>query len=1103
MKKKNYLIFTLNLAMIKNNSINQVKGGSIGHSQAERSGFLKRPENLDPLELNRVKYEKEKILKHEFTILSHDINFSSKINWQTDFKGGSWPVLASAELNAEYLSDFNSPKYRNDIKLTWELSKHLHLQDLAKAYLVERDNKIAQEFVQEIDSWLKANPLGQGVNWTQGLIAAHRVISWVISWEVFSQSPIINLKFREKIIQSLYEHTIFVEETYEIGTRSSNHLLGELCAVIFVSIALPELKDTKIRLNRALDLLQDQLDQQIYTDGVQYEQSLSYHRVCLEFLQLILIIAKKRGFELPAKVAFHAEKMTEFLRHLTQPNGFYQPISDADGARVFVLGRDVLDARPYLALSAWLFNRADLKFTNEIPENIVWFLGREGQTEYQKIKPAKPLSLSKAFDRGGYWVSRTDWSGLADWLSFDCGPLGLGHWEEKFPIGMHGHSDTLNFGLALKGETFLTDLGSYSYSTKQNYHHFFRSARGHNAPILDNQDPNILSNIPWTLTPLAEGKNAKVYFSAVADYFSGEHHGYLRLREPVNCRRELLFLKNKKMLVIKDSFTGQGKHELEQNFHFAPEINIKIDHDSIIASGQNEKLIMKPFFSAETTILKASSDPIGGWYATNYGAKVPTSTIQIKTSFRAPGEFFYVLDWGKNNLDSEKTKDLFKKTYLELRKPKVAMLLTNDLEHDPRVQKEASSLSTNFDLQVFCFYLNGNKNFQTGNYGVCHLPYSPLSFSFNLKSKFKILVKRYAPRWSARLVRFKHQLLGAPRTKSSFAPEVSVEQLSKLAMAKIKKPFYKKIITGLRYYWQLNKKLSRAAISFAPDIVHAHDLDTLFAGYLIKRQTDAKLIYDAHEIWTEQSRHMPRLVSWIGKILEKFLLTKIDLFITVNPTVQKQLEKIHRLKIKKTQIVYNYPSVARPKKIKSSLKKQVVVLYQGRLAPDRGLEELIESAQYLPENIKIVIRATGDDNYRNRLTDLARKVSPGKISFPSPVEMNNLVQAAKSADLGVIFYRSTNLNNIAATPNKLYEYSAAGLALAVSDMPELERFVKRHKNGIVLRQRDPQYIAQNLVKILENRPALEIMKANSLKAAEFCRWEGEGDKLIKIYKNLI
>src|SRR5690349_19713297 len=58
--------------------------------------------------------------------------------------------------------------------------------------------------------------------------------------------------------------------------------------------------------------------------------------------------------------------------------------------------------------------------------------------------------------------------------------------------------------------------------------------------------------------------------------------------------------------------------------------------------------------------------------------------------------------------------------------------------------------------------------------------------------------------------------------------------------------------------------LVRRARLVEADIVHAHDLDTLPAGWLLARRRNARLVYDAHELYTGFDRKPPRL--WLAVV---------------------------------------------------------------------------------------------------------------------------------------------------------------------------------------------------------------------------------------------
>ena len=55
----------------------------------------------------------------------------------------------------------------------------------------------------------------------------------------------------------------------------------------------------------------------------------------------------------------------------------------------------------------------------------------------------------------------------------------------------------------------------------------------------------------------------------------------------------------------------------------------------------------------------------------------------------------------------------------------------------------------------------------------------------------------------------------------------------------------------------------------------------------------------------------------------------------------------------------------------------------------------------------------------------------------------------RSADLGVIPYHSIDLNNYYSSPNKLFEYAAAGLPFVSNDLPFLRWIIAEYGFGEV------------------------------------------------------
>ena len=89
-----------------------------------------------------------------------------------------------------------------------------------------------------------------------------------------------------------------------------------------------------------------------------------------------------------------------------------------------------------------------------------------------------------------------------------------------------------------------------------------------------------------------------------------------------------------------------------------------------------------------------------------------------------------------------------------------------------------------------------------------------------------------------------------------------------------------------------------AAREVRPEIVHAHDLDTLPAGLLISRLRGVPIVYDAHERYAKMiAMDVPAAVSRLVEKLEQTMLPRVDLAITINEAMAAEMERHTRDKV--------------------------------------------------------------------------------------------------------------------------------------------------------------------------------------------------------------
>ena len=266
------------------------------------------------------------------------------------------------------------------------------------------------------------------------------------------------------------------------------------------------------------------------------------------------------------------------------------------------------------------------------------------------------------------------------------------------------------------------------------------------------------------------------------------------------------------------------------------------------------------------------------------------------------------------------------------------------------------------------------------------------------------------------------------------------------------------------------------------------------------------MIYDSHELYTEMST----LSCWERRLLkycERYLIHRVDKVITVNQSIANELSK--RYKISLPEVIMNCPVINNQKASpcenlllkRLRLDKAVpIILYQGGFAPNRGLQNLILSAHYLNEGIIVLM---GWGKLEQELKNLVKAENLNdKVMFLDPVPQEELLIHTRCATLGVIPFQFVGLNNYYATPNKLFEYIAAGLPVVASNFPELKRIIEGYNLGKTFNPEDPKDIAAAINDVLSDKARYEEMRKNALEAAKVFNWENESKKLLAIYRNL-
>ncbi|MGE7272680.1 glycosyltransferase [Brevibacillus panacihumi] len=326
-------------------------------------------------------------------------------------------------------------------------------------------------------------------------------------------------------------------------------------------------------------------------------------------------------------------------------------------------------------------------------------------------------------------------------------------------------------------------------------------------------------------------------------------------------------------------------------------------------------------------------------------------------------------------------------------------------------------------------------------------------------------------------------------------------------LKKILIPFHRPFIS-LDYYL----KASKAAIEFQPDIIHCHDLNTLWAGYLVKRKRKhVKFIYDSHELYLYRNKSEKQYFSsLIEKITERYLINKVDSVITVSQSIADFLQE--KYKIKSPSVIMNCPITHRQNDEENSItgvgyeifdnKDVKKVLYLGGRTFNRGIEYVIEAIKYTEKDVVFILMGPGNKKYDEKFMKIAEENNVlDRVFFLDPVPHDQVILYAKKADVGISPIINSCLSYYFCLPNKLFEYVNSALPVLSSNFPEMKRIVEGYQIGETFDPTNPKDIADKINSTLEKERHTKYIH-NCLDIAGQFTWETEEKKLSVIYQSL-
>ena len=295
--------------------------------------------------------------------------------------------------------------------------------------------------------------------------------------------------------------------------------------------------------------------------------------------------------------------------------------------------------------------------------------------------------------------------------------------------------------------------------------------------------------------------------------------------------------------------------------------------------------------------------------------------------------------------------------------------------------------------------------------------------------------------------------------------------------------------------------VKEAIIAFAPDVIHANDLNALIPAYAASRELKCRLVYDSHEINTDNYTGKKNLLlKAYYKSLESRLVHKVDLMISVSHAAADYFAREYH--IRKPMVITNCALASENVSQPVEKNEGFEVLNHGVFYAGRGYDLMVEAAPLLKECPEVKLALRGFGKIENQLHKRAEELNATNVIFYPKVKVEELIPLAAGSMVGVAITEPVCLNFKLSVSNKLFEYAAAGLPVVMSDIPEHRYLNEKYGIGVIMKENTPACFAQAVKKMYRDREFYDACAKGARRMSDEVNWENEFSKLIEIERSL-
>lgn len=508
---------------------------------------------------------------------------------------------------------FHAGSAPGDVKFTWEYMKHNFLISLGKSYVLTKDEQYVITGKEFIEKWLAKTDDWIGVSWAGHVHICQRMINWLSWLDLCKDSYLLDSEFYAKVDNYISKQQALLEEEYP--NPRNNHKLVSLTTIVLCHLHFGKYDKAEPWLSK----LQEVVDQLIFTDGGFIEQSVSYHRLCVEALLLLGSSLKNHGHAIPKFILNAVERSLHYFDAIETPDGKLPIIGDNSNEIMIARPTDFWETEYLYQLAASIGVKVR-SITSPDPDAL-FYLG-----EIQLFTQPSNITNQFEFPRTGHYIIKK----CKDYAFLRAGEFGM-YMPNSRGGHPHSHCDQLGLVLYLGGIEVLTDPGTYRYNESDFERYIMKDESSHSTFSVDDIHQGVYTS-SFSYDMAIDGSGRIENEQIIGEITLGG----------VEAKRKVVL--DQGSCVIKDEYTvvDNKEHELKLYFCLNPRFTI--------VKKEPKRIILQHIGSCRFLALEhdLNSLPViqPGYVSREYNQAKPNQhlvfTVPLKENKKATFRFHYV-----------------------------------------------------------------------------------------------------------------------------------------------------------------------------------------------------------------------------------------------------------------------------------------------------------------------------------------------------------------------------------------------------------------------------------------------------------------------------